>query len=303
MQKNIFSQITVLILTYRTNENILLNCLKSIDKRVKILVIENSTTFKNKKFFLKKFPNLKIQCTGANLGFGKGHNYGFKKISTNFVLTLSPDTICDKFFFKNLKKYIDTNFQFSLIGVNFYKKDKKIFGHLPYGYFSKNKIEKKFNKTLLQVDWVIGCAMLINLRMFKNKKIFDENIFMYFEDFDLCMRLLKNKTKVFSSKNLLIKHLGNSSSVAVDLNFKDIASNFRNWHWMWSQFYFYKKNYGLFYAYYNFFFKLIRFAFRMFVFIIFFNKKKFNDNKYRFLGLYNSMIGKKSWYRLDASQF
>ena len=141
--------------------------------------------------------------------------------------------------------------------------------------------------------------MIINLDKFENRKVFDENIFIYFEDFDLCMTLVKNKIKVFSSKILFIKHIGNSSSIAVNPKFKAVADNFRSWHWMWSQFYFYKKNYGYFYAYRKYFFRLIKYLSKMIFFKIFINKKKFNDNKYSFLGLFNSMIGRKSFYRIE----
>ena len=70
------SQLTVVILTYKTNLQILLNCLNSIDKKVKTMIIENSAEFKEKDELLKKFPNLSIECTGYNFGFGGGNNFG-----------------------------------------------------------------------------------------------------------------------------------------------------------------------------------------------------------------------------------
>jgi GT2 family glycosyltransferase len=299
MNTNILSKITIVILTYQTDREILYNCLNSIDKEVKIKIIENSNEFKNRDEFLKKFSNLSIDCTGKNLGFGRGNNFGFKKVSTEYVLALSPDTICDKNFFDNLKIYLDNNFDFSILGVNFYKDDIKKSGHLSYGYFKKNKIEKTYNETLLEVDWIIGCAMIINLNKFNDKVVFDENIFIYFEDFDLCLSIKKKGLKVFSSKILFIKHIGNSSSTFINPELKNNANKFRNWHWRWSQFYFYKKNYGYLYAYKKCFFKLIRYLLMMFIFKILFNKNKFDLYKYSFLGLFNSIIGKKSFYRIE----
>lgn len=299
MNNNFLSELTIVILTYKTNRDILYNCLKSIDKRVKIKIVENSAEFKKKDEFLKKFSNLSIDCTGENLGFGKGNNFGFNKINTKFVLALSPDTICDKNFFENLKIYIDSTLDFSILGVNFYEEDIKKTGHLSYGYFKKNSEAKKFDETLREVDWVIGCAIIINLDKFENKKVFDENIFIYFEDFDLCMQLIKKKIKVFSSKILYIKHMGNSSSIAVDPDLSDVSNKFRNWHWRWSQFYFHKKNYGYVYAYRKSFSKLIKYLVMMIFFKISFNKKQFDLNKYSFLGLFNSIIGKTSFYRIE----
>ena len=298
MNNNFLTELTILILTYKTNRDILHNCLNSIDKRVKIKIIENSQEFENKDEFLAKFSNLSIDCTGENLGFGKGNNFGFKKINTKFALALSPDTILDKNFFENIKIYLDVNFDFSILGVNFYEEDIKRTGHLSYGYFTKNNLEKKFSETLIEVDWIIGCAVIINLSKFKDKSVFDENIFIYFEDFDLCKSLTKKGKKVFASKILYIRHIGNSSSIAIIPELKSATNKFRNWHWRWSEFYFYKKNYSYFYALRKCFSKLLKFIIMMFYFKIIFNKDEFDKNKYSFLGLFNSIIGKKSSYRI-----
>ena len=121
MNNKFLSELTVVILTYKTNRDILINCLNSIDKRVNIMIVENSNNFENKDELLNKFTNLSILCTGNNLGFGKGNNFGFKKIKTRFALALSPDTVCDKEFFENLNIYLESNLDFNIMGVNFYK--------------------------------------------------------------------------------------------------------------------------------------------------------------------------------------
>jgi N-acetylglucosaminyl-diphospho-decaprenol L-rhamnosyltransferase len=96
---NNLKNLTVLIVTYKTNKKILLNCLKSIDKRVKILIVENSKNFKYSNI-TKKFKNLNYICSNKNLGYGNGNNFGLKKINTKYVLILNPDTICKKIFLK-----------------------------------------------------------------------------------------------------------------------------------------------------------------------------------------------------------
>ncbi len=40
--------LTVIIVTYKTNKKILNKCLNSIDKKIKILIIENSKKFEDK---------------------------------------------------------------------------------------------------------------------------------------------------------------------------------------------------------------------------------------------------------------
>ena len=50
MSECLLSELTVVILTYRTNREILSNCLKSLDERVKVKIVENSESFENRKY-------------------------------------------------------------------------------------------------------------------------------------------------------------------------------------------------------------------------------------------------------------
>ena len=293
MNENLLSKLTVIILTYKTNREILSNCLKSIDEKVKIKIIENSENFENEKEFLSNFSNLTIECTGKNLGFGGGNNFGFNKTNTKFVLALSPDTICDKDFFENIKLYLKDNLDFSLIGVSYYQNEP----FPTYGYFNKSKKKETLIDSLIDVDWIAGCAMLINLDKYKNKTVFDENIFIYFEDFDICFQAKKNGGKVFSSKLLLIEHLGNKGSLAADPNFKDIAQNFKDWHWTWSQFYFYKKNYNYFYALKKTYIFLIKDCIKLMIYLIMLDGYNFSIRFHRIYGLLSSIFGLKSFKR------
>lgn len=296
---NNLSNLTIIIVTFLTNKKTLLNCLKSIDKRVKVVIVENSQKFKNKNFFISKFKNIKIFCTGKNLGYGGGNNFGLKRVKTSNVLILNPDSILDKYFFKNLN-FILNNKSFSLIGCDLINNK----GFATGGYFNlkKNNFFKK-NFSLIKrdnftkVDWVTGNSMLLNLRNLRSKKLFDENFFLYFEEFDLCKQLKRKNKEVYLCKNLKVYHLGFKSSHINKSNFKLESEKLRNWHWMWSYFYYHKKNYNYFYALFKTSDKLLKSVLKTILFSMIFNKKEKNKYYYRSLGLVSSMLGVKSYYR------
>jgi len=293
--------LTILILTYRTNKETIFNCLKSINKNVKIIIVENSKKFLFEMELRKKFRNIEIFCSGNNLGYGAGNNFGIKKISTKYVFILNPDTICDNNLFNNLPKVINSAKNFSIIGCQYI--DDKIY--MPAGFFNnkknfffrKNFLEKKNIKSLTKVDWVTGCSMILNLDKFKDKKIFDENIFLYFEEMDLCKTVINKGGKIFTSNLLKIKHLGFRSSLGNNLKTKKDAEKMREWHWMWSTFYFYKKNYSYLFAMYKIFGKFIKAIFKTIFFQLTFQKEKKDKYLHRFLGMFSAMIGKSSSYR------
>jgi N-acetylglucosaminyl-diphospho-decaprenol L-rhamnosyltransferase len=294
------NNLTIVIVTYLTNKDILLNCLESIDKNFKVLIVENSKKFLNKNFFLKKFPNLEIICSGKNLGYGKGNNFGISKVKTDYALILNPDTILENNFFTNVKNIIKKK-NFFIIGCQY--KNDKIF--MPAGYFEVKK-NKKFRKNffikkikkLTKVDWVVGCAMLLNLNKFNKRSIFDENFFLYFEEFDLCKSIKNNNGSIYLSSELKVHHLGFKSSFSTNAKLKIEANKLKDWHWMWSYFYFYKKNYNYFYALYKVIGKLVKSFFKSIFYLIILDKENRNKYLYRFLGLFFSIIGKKSNYRV-----
>ena len=292
--------LTVIIVTYRTTKKIIEDCIKSVDKRVKILIIENSKKFDHAQYFKKRFPKVKIVCSGKNLGYGKANNLGLTLSKTDYALILNPDIICEKRFFSNLSKIINNKINFSIIGCQ-YSKDK-IF--MPAGYFDEklnNIFKKKFYSNdldnLTKVEWVTGCSMLINLRKFKNKKIFDKNFFLYFEEFDLCKSVVERGEFVYTAKSLKVHHLGFKSSLGKNLNEKVNAINVKEWHWMWSRFYFYKKNYSYLFAVKKLIGKFIKSILKVLFYTITFQTNNKNKYLYRFLGLFNSFLNRPSFYR------
>ena len=294
---NLLSNLTVNILTYRTNEEILKNCILSIDRSVKINLIENSTELRNQLFFEELNPNIKVFCTGKNLGYAAGHNFGLKNVKTKYVLILNPDLICKKNYFKNIQKYLNNESDYSIIGSQ-YEENKM--NKPAYGLFNvkTSNNDLPINENYLQkVDWVVGCSMLVNLEKFNGRNLFDENFFLFFEETDLCKRIKLIGGNIYSSKALIIDHFGEKGSFATDKNNELEYIKLRNWHLMWSSFYYYKKNNNYFFALKNSLGSLIRSIFKTIFYSIVFNKLERTKYFYRFLGLYNSMLGNKSWYR------
>ena len=74
----------------------------------------------------------------------------------------------------------------------------------------------------------------------------------------------------------------------------------RNWHLMWSKFYFKNKHFGYFYALLSALPYLIRSIFK--IIICFKNTKEREIYLARASGLYNSIILKDSWYRPKINQ-
>ena len=297
----LIDNLTVVIVTYKTNEQILDQCIQSILSKAKILIVENSNDKEFKTKLENKYTNLEVILAGSNLGYGAGNNKGISHVKTRYVLISNPDVIYETGFFNNLKTYLDNDTDFNIIGPVYRLND-----YASHGLFhdlNKNNsyTNNENNGDLIKTHWIVGCTMLIDLKKFPNKVLFDENFFLFFEEFDLCRRVLNNGGKIFASKNLYVKHLGHKGSVAANLKYKKESVYLRNWHWMWSSFYYYEKNFSYFYAIKCMCGKFIRSLIKMIYFRIFYNSTKFSMYYGRVCGIWNRLIGKKSWHRLKTN--
>ena len=269
-------ELTIVIVTFKSDEKII-NCLKSISYDFPVIVVENSDNknFKNK--IENIFTNVNCILVGENKGYATANNIGLKSVKTKYALILNPDTILDKEAIKNFFNASEQVKDFWLIGpannqiVNFNDKDSN----------------------LKEVDNLKGFAIFLNLSKF-NQNYFDENFFLFFEEIDLCRRVKKNKGKIYLDKNIFVKHDGASS--VNKINKLDLEKT-RNWHWMWSTFYYQKKYKGFLVAFIIISPKLFSAIFKSLFYFIILNNKKREIYFCRLGGLLNSIIGKKAWYR------
>jgi len=278
------NDITFIIVSYKSNK-VIYNCINSLPKLSKIIVIENSSDNELKNDLEMKYDNIEV-ILNKNIGMGASNNIGIKTSNTKFAYVLNPDVIFKETTFTNLIESIKEINDFSIISPINENKD------FP-NYEIKNNY-KQLSENVIEVDNVDGFSMLINKTKFANNEYFDENFFLYLENTDLCLRQKIKNEKIFIVKNSEIKHIG---SYSTKLDQSNTLEYIRNWHWMWSKFYFNKKHYGFLNALLkivgNFISSFVKFLF----YSLFFNSHKKKIYKMRFLGLINSIIGKKSYLR------
>ncbi len=271
--------ITAVITSFKSEKKII-NCINSLGKDIKIIVIENSYDENLKVKLENEFSNVECILSEKNLGYAKGNNLGISKVKTKYALIINPDAEVQDISINNFFLTAKNIPEFAIIA--------------PYIQEVKDTEVKKIEKGVFEVKSVKGFAMFLNLKQFKNIGFFDENFFIYFEEIDLCKRLIKDNKKIFLDTNIRILHDGGASHEN-SINYEMEKS--RNWHWMWSSFYFHKKHYGYVFALFKIFPKFISSIIKTIFFKIIFNNKKKDIYYCRFSGILNSILLRKSWYR------
>ena len=274
------SDITIVINTFKSEDKIF-KCLDTIDSIYKVIIIENSNNHELKVKLEKKYPNVECFLAKDNLGYAKGNNLGLSKVQSKYALILNPDAVLEVDTISNFLTTANKIKNFAIIGP---AKQKEYEIDHEYDFFDQT----------YEVEKLKGFAMFLNLEQFKDIGFFDSNFFIYLEEIDLCKRLRSKNKKIFLDKSIVIHHLG-ASSHNQSINFEMELS--RNWHWMWSTFYYNKKHYGFFNSLIKVIKKFFSSFFKMIFYFLIFNKVKRKIYFQRFSGLLNSILGKNSWYR------
>ena len=278
------SEITIVMVSF-FSKNLIEKPINSIDQNIKIIVIENSNSKECKDFLESKYKNVRVVMSEKNLGNGAGINLGLKLVKTKYAFYLDIDT---EFYQGTIEKLLHVSEQleqFTILAPFVEKYEYKKNHFLRFD-------EEKGNK-LKSMRFVPGCALLFNLIELSKIGFYDENFFLFFEENDIYMRCLKKDHKIFMLTDAIISHTGATS---VDQKYRLELELDRNWHYMWSKFYFYKKHFNFLTAYirtaHHFFSALMKLCFFRFI-----NYRRYLKYKNRASGLLNSYLGNKSWKR------
>ena len=278
------SEVTVIMVSFYS-QDLIEKTINFINKEIEIIVVENSNSSKCKELLEKKYSNVKVILSEKNLGNGAGINTGLKRTNTKYAFYIDIDTEIQKDTITNLLDEAGKADDFALLAPlveNYEYKETD--------YYQDINSE---NYNRIRMNFVPGCAMFFNIDKIKKIGFFDESFFLFFEENDIYMRCHKNNLKIYLIKSAKIIHTGEKS---VDKKFDENIELIRNWHLMWSKFYFYKKHFNIFTAYKNTLGHFISGLVKL-LFFRFLNKKSYLKYKFRISGLINSYMGKKSWKR------
>lgn len=251
--------LSIITISFNTRE-ILTDCIKSVIKYTKgidyeILVVDNASTdgsLERIKELEKKYPQVKLIDAKANVGFGKANNLGAKNAQGEYLLLLNSDTLV---FDNAIKESLDALKKIHQCGVfscKLLNADKSVQasgGHFPnfgnvfaWQFFIDDlpligKLIPSFHPQLgsynrnREMDWVTGAFMITPKKVFDTVGGFDENIFMYTEEMEICYRLRQLGFKTVYHNSPAIIHLGGASGGSVFA----LTSEIKNMIYFWKK--------------------------------------------------------------------
>ena len=228
--------VSIVTLNYKKPE-LTINCVFSLWKQFKkefenndleLIIIDNASGDNSKELIEKeikekKYKNIKFIESGVNGGFGKGCNLGAEKSKGDYILFLNNDTQIKDNGILSMARYMKVHPEIAILGgqlrnmdgslqssagkfYNLFNAILLLFGFQKYGLL--DNIPLKIEK----VDWVKGGLLMIERKAFLKLGGFDEKIFMYTEDMELCYRAKKMNYLTYFYPNVNILHMEHGSS-------------------------------------------------------------------------------------------
>lgn len=172
----------------------------------KIYIVDNADEQDAFAPLVKRYPDVEYIHTGANLGFGAGHNYILDRIQSRYHAIVNPDVLLHEDSFSILLNFLETQgcgmAVPKLVGTDgkrlaAYRMDPTLTDMLARIWLRSvfpervavHELSNEDYTKPFRVPFAQGSFLVMKTGLFKHLRGFDERFFMYLEDADLCRRI------------------------------------------------------------------------------------------------------------------
>lgn len=230
------ARLSIIIASYNTKD-LTIQAVQSVlddQKDAEVILVDNASTDGSQEALKKTFGNkIYLRQRQDNGGFAKANNEGIQIAKGKYILLLNSDTIVRSGALETLVKAMEENTEFGILSSKLLNPDgsyqpqggalPSLFaiwawwlwplpGQFPLvePYQNMNPISNSVE--VLEQGWVGGTAMLIRKEVIDQIGFLDENIFMYAEDVDYCLRARQRGWKIGMVQSSMVTHFGSAST-------------------------------------------------------------------------------------------
>lgn len=215
--------IAVILINYNSG-NFTIDCLNALIEKTdtllsyQIIVVDNASDredFEKVSFYCNasNFKHLSLVRSNINNGFGGGNMMGVQYANAEYYAFINNDSVLLNDCLSIMLTAMKNNPEYGICGPLCFKEDMSLLPTIDHfaspakellGRKVLEKINperypnrKKIYSVPQQAQFVSGSFMMVKADDFAAVNGFDKNIFLYYEETDLCRRLLQNGKKAF----------------------------------------------------------------------------------------------------------
>ena len=207
--------VAVIVINYNTSKYTL-ECIQAVIAKTseaisyEIIVVDNNSEhsdYKNLKEHFPRHPNISLHRSDINTGFGGGNMFGAQFANAKYLLFLNNDAMLKNDCLQILHRFMEEHPKVGVCTAQNYDENGEFVPSFDHNkgirrlLFGRSFLEKMNPKTYpkrkqeytspIPVNWVNGAFLFFRNEAFQKVGGFDTNIFLYWEEMDLCHRLRK----------------------------------------------------------------------------------------------------------------
>lgn len=275
--------------------------LKSLPADLPLIVIDNASEDDTLDIVTKLRPDAKIIRNSVGLGYGTAASQGLEIVETEFALLANPDSLMTSDAIDALVAAADQYPDAAMFGplhkdgngdiepshdVELWK--RRDYGRLAYDCVPEGP---------LCVEFLSGAVNLVRMDVMRQVGFYDPEIFLYFDDDDMCARMLRAGHGMILVADSVVMHLNGGS---VRPNRAYYWEKF--WHLAWSRIYFERKYKGRLAAICLGLKHTVRYGWKALLYGITLQRKKGWRDLARFFGSLGALIGVRASKQPRATQ-
>ena len=231
-------KLSVIIVNWNTRI-FLINCLRSIKQNFpdklnyEIIVVDNASVDGSNASVRELYPDVILIANKHNVGFAKANNQAARIARGKYLLLLNSDTVVIDTQIEGLVNYLEAHPEVGIVTgktINPEGSLQRSYRRFPdlwrmfcnhtmrlvkgiktksWRYFCLEHLDP--DKTQF-VDWVTGAYLMLPRRLLENRRLFDEDMHMYYEDTLLCRKLRTRGLEVVYLPFALVIHYSGQSA-------------------------------------------------------------------------------------------
>jgi hypothetical protein len=221
------TDLSIIILSFNARAH-LERCLQSLHdtppaRRHEIIVVDNASS-DGSVAAARRWPQVRVIETGANVGFAAGNNVGIRASSGEYLLLLNSDTVVPAGAVDALAAALDRDPGVAIVGprlVDAQGRAELSAGRMvgPWNEFRQKMLmparAEEFSREEHFPDWVSGACLLVRRNDAEAVGLLDERYFMYLEDVDFCAAIRARGRRVLFTPEVEVTHLRGGSRASV----------------------------------------------------------------------------------------
>lgn len=230
-------RLSVVFLSYNTRDltrqalNSVLAAAEGLE--AEIFVVDNASADGSADMIAAEFPQVKLVCNEANVGFSAGNNVALRQVTGEYALLINTDTIVRRDALHAMVEFLDAHPEAGACGCKILDPDGTLQLDSRRGFptplaafckmsglsrlFPKHPLMARYHLTHLdpeqtaEIEVLSGSCMMVRKAAMDQVGLLDEDYFMYGEDIDWCYRFHQAGWKIYYLPTTAIIHFRGES--------------------------------------------------------------------------------------------